>query len=96
MYAFGDCWCGGCNEPRKYIGGMTVTEEMIPTEMTIGVNAGKVYQALSKLGVATPLLLKNEARLSQDDVFGALGWLAREGKLMELREGKLVKFKLNE
>jgi hypothetical protein len=73
-----------------------MSEEMIPTEMTIGMNAGKVWQALSKLGTATPFLLKNEARLSQEDTYGALGWLAREGKLIELREGRLVKFRLNE
>jgi hypothetical protein len=28
-------------------------------------------------------------------VYGALGWLAREGKLAQMKDGKLTKFKLN-
>ena len=71
-------------------------EEAIPTEISFGVNAGKVWQALNKLGVATPLMIRNETRLSTDEVYGGLGWLAREGKLAQLKEGKLTKFKLNE
>lgn len=73
-----------------------MAEEMVSTETTIGVNAGKVYQALDKIGAATPFLIRNETRLNQDEVFSALGWLAREGKIAELRDGKLVKFRLNE
>jgi hypothetical protein len=71
-------------------------EEVIPIEVSFGVNAGKVWQALNKLGVATPLMIRNETKLSTDEVYGGLGWLAREGKLSQLKEGKLMKFKLME
>ena len=34
-------------------------EEVVPTEVSFGVNAGKVWQALNKLGVATPLMIRS-------------------------------------
>jgi len=40
-------------------------------------------------------MIRNETRLSTEEVYGALGWLAREGKVAQLRDGKLLKFKLN-
>jgi hypothetical protein len=71
-----------------------MAEEYIAPESNFGYNAGKVWQALNKLGTATPLMIRNETKLSSEEVFGALGWLAREGKLSQLKDGKLTKFKL--
>ncbi|MBM4249177.1 MAG: hypothetical protein FJ149_07025 [Euryarchaeota archaeon] len=71
-------------------------EEVIPIEVSFGVNAGKVWQALNKLGAATVLMMRNETKLSTDEVHGGLGWLAREGKIAQVKEGKLTKFKLVE
>jgi hypothetical protein len=71
-------------------------DEAIPTEISFGVNAGKVWQALNKLGTATPLMIRNETKLSTDEVYSGLGWLAREGKIAQMKDGKLTKFKLNE
>jgi len=71
-----------------------MAEENIAPETSFGQNAGKVWQALNKLGTATPLMLRNETKLSTEEVYGALGWLAREGKLSQMRDGKLLKFKL--
>jgi len=77
-------------------GGESTPEENISIETTFGTNAGKVWQALNKIGTATPLMIRNETKLSPEEVFGALGWLAREGKLIQLKDGKLIKFKINE
>jgi len=71
-----------------------MAEENMNPETIFGANAGKVWQALNKLGTATPLMIRNETKLSSEEVFGALGWLAREGKLAQMKDGKLVKFKL--
>jgi len=71
-----------------------MAEENIAPETSFGQNAGKVWTALNKLGTATPLMLRNETKLSTEEVYGALGWLAREGKLSQMRDGKLLKFKL--
>ena len=72
-----------------------MAEENMNPDAIFGMNAGKVWQALNKMGNATPLMIRNETRLSTEEVFGALGWLAREGKLAQMKDGKLVKFKLN-
>ena len=72
-----------------------MAEENMNPEVIFGMNAGKVWQALNKLGTATPLMISNETKLSSGEVYGALGWLAREGKLGQMKDGKLVKYKLN-
>ncbi len=77
-------------------GGERTAEEIINIEATFGINAGKVWSALSKLGMATPLMIRNETKLSSDEVYGALGWLAREGKVSQIRDGRLTKFRLVE
>jgi len=71
-----------------------MAEENMNPEVIFGMNAGKVWQALNKLGTATPMMISNETKLSPGDVYGALGWLAREGKLLQIKDGKQVKFKL--
>lgn len=48
---------------------------------TIGTNAGLVYQALATADVLGVKQLKKITKLKDKEVFAALGWLAREGKL---------------
>ncbi len=46
----------------------------------IGVNAGKVWQALSN-GLSSVKDVKKATKLNDKQIFAAIGWLAREGKL---------------
>lgn len=50
----------------------------------IGENAGLVWNALAQGGQEVKAL-KKATKLNDKDVFAALGWLAREGKI-ELTE----------
>ena len=66
---------------------------MKPEEF-FGFNAGKVWQALNKS--KKPLTINQimkSTKLKRDDVFGALGWLGREGKI-EVLKRKYLAFKL--
>jgi len=69
---------------------------MKPEEL-FGVNAGKVWATLKEAG--QPLTARDIAKrsgLKITEVFGALGWLGREGKI-EVVEGKrALLFKLLE
>ena len=48
----------------------------------IGVNAGAVWTALSeKKGKASIKDIKKATKLTEKDLYAALGWLAREGKV---------------
>jgi len=48
---------------------------------TVGKNAGMIWRALDIWGEATAKALSRLARLQEHDLYEALGWLAREGKL---------------
>lgn len=48
---------------------------------SIGKNAGMVWRALDIWGEATGPALARLARLQDHDLYAAIGWLAREGKL---------------
>ena len=65
-------------------------------EEVFGVNAGKVWNVLKTKGVLTASQISKEAELKITDVFGALGWLGREGKIEILEEKKKVLYKLKE
>jgi hypothetical protein len=54
---------------------------MVTCEEIFGVNAGKVWEALKNNGPMTTAKLCEIAELEEREVRGALGWLAREGKL---------------
>ena len=58
---------------------------------TIGTNAGLVWNALDKLGKMDPKALKKATKLRTDkELYAAIGWLAKEGKLhFEERDGEL-------
>lgn len=48
---------------------------------TIGVNAGTVWNALNEAETLGLKQLKKVTKLKDKEVFAALGWLAREGKV---------------
>ncbi len=56
----------------------------------IGVNAGKVWAQLEKKGRLNIKDLKNAVNITYNDLYAALGWLAREEKLILEKEGKEV------
>ena len=47
----------------------------------IGTWAGLVWEALNASGMLTMKGLKKATKLKNEDLYMALGWLAREGKL---------------
>jgi len=58
---------------------------------TIGNNAGLVWNALDAANGQTSKSLKKATKLKDKDLYAALGWLAREGKvLIENKEEDIV------
>lgn len=58
---------------------------------TIGVSAGSVWEALNAAEALGTKQLKKNAKIKTDkELFAALGWLAREGKVnfVESEDGK--------
>lgn len=53
----------------------------------IGINAGLVWNALNN-GSLEVKNLKKATKLTDKDLYAALGWLAREGKVQFTEEGK--------
>lgn len=49
---------------------------------TIGVYAGQVWQVLNEADAMGVKQIKKVTKLKDKEVFAAIGWLAREGKLM--------------
>ena len=47
----------------------------------IGINAGKVWAILDENGRQNVKEIKKAAKLTDKDLYAALGWLAREGKV---------------
>lgn len=47
----------------------------------IGNNAGLVWNALNAANSQTVKALKKATKLKDKEIYAALGWLAREGKL---------------
>ncbi len=58
----------------------------------IGTNAGLVWRALNEGGKMSVKALKKATKIkAEKDVYAALGWLAKEGKLsFEETEGDLL------
>jgi hypothetical protein len=50
-------------------------------EEIIGINAGKVWTQLNASGRQNVKDLRKAIKLREKDLYAALGWLAREGKL---------------
>lgn len=53
-------------------------EQMIET---IGINAGKVWSVLDANGRQNIKEVKDATKLTYNNLYAALGWLAREGKI---------------
>lgn len=49
---------------------------------TIGINAGKLWSILDETGRQNVKELKNTTKLTYNNLYAAIGWLAREGKVM--------------
>lgn len=57
----------------------------------IGTNAGKVWTLLDEAGTQNVKELKKLSKLTDKDLFAAIGWLAREGKVaLEEQEKELL------
>lgn len=54
----------------------------------IGINAGKVWSELDTAGSQNVKEVKKVTKLTDKDLYAALGWLAREGKIALLEDGK--------
>jgi transcription initiation factor IIE alpha subunit len=68
---------------------------MKPEEI-FGVNAGKVWHALKQKGALTASAIAKETGLKINEVFGALGWLGRENKIIIIKDKKGTLYKLTE
>lgn len=60
----------------------------------IGTAAGKVWHYLNRAGEASPSKLSAETGLNSKEVQRAIGWLAREGKIMIETDGRTEVFRL--
>lgn len=47
----------------------------------IGTNAGKVWTVLDEAGRQNVKEVKKTTKLTDKDLYAAIGWLAREGKI---------------
>lgn len=61
----------------------------------IGTNAGKVWTLLDEKGRLNVKEIKKATKLTDKDLYAALGWLAREGKITLDAEEKEVFASLN-
>lgn len=65
---------------------------MLATDVSIEVNsigedAGRIYEYITKKGDCTIAALKKDLKLAGDNAALALGWLAREGRIDMRRKG---------
>lgn len=63
-------------------------------EEVFGVNAGKVWHVLNRNGKLSVSQIAKLAKLNLNEVYAALGWLGREGKIEILREGRKIIYRL--
>ncbi len=60
----------------------------IKVESVFGVNAGIVWEALNQNGPCAIDNLVKATGLSRELVYGALGWLGRENKIILEKQGR--------
>ena len=65
-------------------------------ESIFGVNAGIVWEALNQNGPSTIDSIVKATGLRRELVYGALGWLGRENKIVVERHGRAMVFSLRE
>ncbi len=56
-------------------------------ELIFGINAGIVWKSLNQKGPMTVNDLVKATALPLEEIYGALGWLARENKIFVERQG---------
>ena len=56
----------------------------------IGLNAGKVWDLLNEQGEHSIKELEKKLKLSDNDFFMAIGWLARENKIFHFEEDNIL------
>lgn len=61
----------------------------------IGMDAGKVWCILDEEGRLTEPALKKAVNLTYKDLYAAMGWLAREEKIVLQKEGKEIYISLS-
>ena len=66
----------------------------IAVESIFGVNAGMVWEGLNQNGPSTIDNIVRATGLRKESVYGALGWLGREGKIAVERRGRTLLFSL--
>jgi len=54
---------------------------MVNIANTYGKNAGKIWNTLEKWGSLNPTQLMKKTKLNKEDLYTALGWLAKEDKI---------------
>jgi len=63
---------------------------------SIGENAGKIWEVLNGQGQLNATTIKKKTGLNDKNLFLALGWLAREGKLTVEQKGNVLWLGLKE
>lgn len=63
-------------------------------EIEIGFAAGKIWQTLNAKGPMAKSAVAKATGLSADVLDQGIGWLAREGKLMTVKAGRIEQLKL--
>jgi hypothetical protein len=65
-------------------------------ESLFGSKAGIVWKALNQNGASNLSNLVKTTSLSREEIFGALGWLARENKIVVEQKGRAMVFSLRD
>ena len=63
-------------------------------DVEIGVTAGEVYRVLEANGPASAAQLKKATGCKDKTIHQAIGWLAREDKVVRLTRGRTVRWSL--
>lgn len=63
-------------------------------EKMFGMSAGKVWRALNKQSGKSAALLSKETKLKVNEVYAALGWLGREGKIGAVKKRTSIVYSL--
>jgi DNA-binding transcriptional ArsR family regulator len=65
-------------------------------ELIFGAKAGIVWRALNQNGSSNISDLVKSTSMSREEVYGALAWLGREGKITVEQKGRAMIFSLQE
>jgi hypothetical protein len=70
--------------------------EEMTVESIFGMKAGIVWEALNKNGPSNIGDIAKVTGMRRELVYGALGWLSREGKISVERQGRAIVFSLRQ